>query len=272
MSIKSLQDYTYVSKYARFNAKHKRRETWSEAVDRVKEMHLPEVSECWRDEIEWAFDLVKQKRVLGSQRAAQFGGSPIEQKNARIYNCCVSFCDRIRMFQETFWLLLCGCGTGFSVQHHHIAKLHPVSPITACPSGSSRRKPLLIPDSIEGWSDALSILLATYMPHPEFADWEACDVESDYSQIRKAGSVLASGVGKAPGHEPLKRSLEIIRTMLDTLVSDGHERLRPIDAYDIIMHASDAVLSGGVRRSAYDLLVQPRRRVDGECQNWQLVR
>lgn len=246
MSIKALQDYTYVSKYARYNKKARRRETWSEAVDRVKEMHLrkyPHVA----DEIEWAFDLVKHKRVLGSQRALQFGGSPIEQKNARIYNCCVSFCDRVRMFQETFWLLLCGCGTGFSVQKHHVAKLPDFFDLS---SDKRTKRTFIIPDSIEGWSDALGILLATYMPHEEFPDWGGYEVNFDYSEIRKAGSVLASGVGKAPGPEPLRRSLEIIRTLMDKRVSEGHAGLRSIDAYDIIMHASDAVLSGGVRRSA----------------------
>lgn len=251
MSIKALQDYTYVSKYARFNTKEHRRETWVEAVDRVKEMHLrkfPQVSE----DIEWAFDLCKQKRALGSQRALQFGGKPIEQKNARMYNCCVSFCDRIRFFQETFWLLLCGCGTGFSVQKHHIDKLpafyaHRTSGLTH--PKSHKKKKYLIPDSIEGWADALGILLATYMPHPDFPEWEGCDVSFDYSNIRAAGSILASGVGKAPGPEPLRRSLEIIRALLNDRCKK-FDRLRPIDAYDIVMHASDAVLSGGVRRSA----------------------
>ena len=122
MSIRALQDYTYYSKYARYNDKEKRRETWNEAVDRVFAMHLEKYPQC-AEEIEWCIDLVKSKKVLGSQRALQFGGKPIKKKNARLYNCTVSFCDRIRFFQECFWLLLCGCGTGFSVQKHHIANL-----------------------------------------------------------------------------------------------------------------------------------------------------
>ncbi len=40
MSVKALQEYTFVSKYARYNKSKKRRETWEEAVDRVKRMHL----------------------------------------------------------------------------------------------------------------------------------------------------------------------------------------------------------------------------------------
>ena len=247
MSIKALQEYTYVSRYARFNVKEKRRETWNEAVDRVMQMHIrkfPHMAEV----IKSAFEKVEQKLVLGSQRALQFGGNPIEQKNARMYNCCVSFCDRIRFFQETFWLLLCGCGTGFSVQKHHIEKL-PDFHESRIKKQVHEKRVHVVPDSIEGWSDALGILLATYFPHEEFSDWYGCDVEFDLSQIRPAGAVLASGVGKAPGPEPLRRSLEIIRELLNDRCMKFH-RMRSIDAYDIVMHASDAVLSGGVRRSA----------------------
>lgn len=247
MSIKALQEYTYVSRYARFNEKQKRRETWNEAVDRVMQMHIRKFPHMTSD-IEWAFEKVKQKLVLGSQRALQFGGRPIEQKNARMYNCCVSFCDRVRFFQETFWLLLCGCGTGFSVQHHHISKL-PDFHKSRTSGLVHENRTHVIPDSIEGWGDALGILLATYMPNEEFPEWYGCDVKFDFSQIRPAGAVLASGVGKAPGPEPLRRSLEIIRNLLDDRCK-LFNRLRSIDAYDIVMHASDAVLSGGVRRSA----------------------
>jgi len=251
MSIKALQDYTYVSKYARFNADQRRRESWTEAVERVKNMHLRKYPQV-ENEIEWAFEQVRNKRVLGSQRALQFGGLPIERKNARMYNCCVSYCDRMRFFQECFWLLLCGCGTGFSVQRHHIAKLPEFSKVIL----SKGKKTFVIPDTIEGWADALGILLATYLPHAQYPEWEGYEVAFDYSRIRPAGSDLASGVGKAPGPEPLKRSLEIIRRLLNQR-SKEYARLRPIDAYDICMHASDAVLSGGVRRSATICLFSP---------------
>lgn len=244
MSIKALQEYTYVSRYARYNPEEKRREIWNEAIDRVCNMHISKFPQV-EDEIVSAFEMSKIKRVLGSQRALQFGGIPILKKNARIYNCIASYCDRPRFFQECFWLLLCGCGTGFSVQKHHIAKLPDFHSIKL-----GKKKEFVIPDTIEGWADALGILIASYMPHAEFEDWAGYDVEFDFSEIRPAGSVLASGVGKAPGPEPLRRSLNVIKGLLENLVNVGFERLRPIDAYDIIMHASDAVLSGGVRRSA----------------------
>ncbi len=248
MSIKALQDYTYYSKCARYNKSEKRRETWAEAVDRVKNMHLKKFPQV-QEEIEWAFEQSKQKRVLGSQRALQFGGTPIERKNARLYNCTSSYCDRPRFFQECFWLLLCGCGTGFSVQKHHVAKI-PDFHNSRIEGNSKGTKIYQIPDTIEGWADALGVLISTYLPNSEFSEWYGYDVEFDYSLIRPAGSYLSSGVGKAPGAEPLKRSLNIIQEMLDKRIKSGFKRLRTIDAYDIVMHASDAVLAGGVRRSA----------------------
>ena len=258
MSISALQDYTFVSKYARYMPGQKRRETWNEAVERVRGMHIKKYPQI-TDEITWAFDQVKQKRVLGSQRALQFGGDPILKKNARIYNCIASYCDRLRFFQECFWLLLCGCGTGFSVQKHHVAKLPPFSPncLHNIRKNVRGKKVYVIPDSIEGWSDSLGVLLGSYFGTGDFPEYDGYEVVFDCSLIRPEGAPLRSSSGKAPGPVPLKRALEKVREVLDRCVKAGQLKLRPIDAYDIVMHTSDAVLSGGVRRSATICLFSP---------------
>jgi ribonucleoside-triphosphate reductase len=247
-ALQELQNYTFVSKYARWIEDKNRRETWKEAVERVKNMmhtQYPKVKE----EIDWAYDMMYKKKVLGSQRALQFGGDPILKRHAKIYNCTSSYCDRLRFFQECFWLLLCGSGTGFSVQKHHVSKLPTLE--HDVPNNNEGIK-YVIEDSIEGWADALGVLLSSYFSKPieEFKIYKNTYVVFDYSNIRPKGSSLASGVGKAPGFEPLQNGLEKIRTLLDRCVTNGQKKLRPIDAYDIVMHSSDAVLSGGVRRSA----------------------
>jgi len=248
-ALQELQNYTFVSKYARWLSDQNRRETWKEAVDRVREMmHSRYDTFGISEEIDWAYDMMYKKKVLGSQRALQFGGDPILKRHAKIYNCTASYCDRLRFFQECFWLLLCGSGTGFSVQKHHVAKLpsleHEVE------KGQSTK--YVIDDSIEGWSNALGVLLSSYFSKPveEFKQYKNSHISFDYSNIRPKGAALASGVGKAPGYEPLANGLEKIRTLLDRCLANGQKKLRPIDAYDIVMHSSDAVLSGGVRRSA----------------------
>ncbi|MDA3961697.1 MAG: hypothetical protein PF961_12975 [Planctomycetota bacterium] len=255
MTIAQLQDYVFTSKYSRYRADMKRRETWDEATDRVIDMHRQYFASKGleiEDLLEICADAMREKLVLGSQRALQFGGSPILNKHARIYNCTTSYCDRPRFFQEALWLLLCGCGVGFSVQWHHISKL----PNIAHPTGEE--VVFAIPDTIEGWADALGALLSSYFtseqPYPEYAGKY---ISFDYSEIRPKGAPIASGTGRAPGPEPLKRSIEVIRQVLEDCCKRHQDRMRPIDAYDILMHASDAVLSGGVRRSATICMFSP---------------
>ena len=248
-ALQELQNYTFVSKYARWLEDKNRRETWKEAVDRVRAMmHTQYDTFGIAEDIDWAYDIMYKKKVLGSQRALQFGGDPILKRNAKIYNCTASYCDRLRFFQECFWLLLCGSGTGFSVQKHHVAKL----PTLEHELENNQAIKYVIDDSIEGWANALGVLLSSYFSKPveEFKQYKNSHIVFDYSNIRPKGSSLASGVGKAPGYEPLANGLEKIRALLDRCISNGQKKLRSIDAYDIVMHSSDAVLSGGVRRSA----------------------
>ena len=258
MSVRELSDYTFSAKYARWIPEKKRRETWRESVDRVMEMMYDKYPEVNGD-IEWAYDMMFKKRVLGSQRALQFGGKPIFKHNARIYNCISSYCDRLRFFQECMYLLLCGCGTGFSIQTHHIKKLPQFVPIS-----KKSNKKFVVEDSIEGWSDAIGVLISSYFDQDElFPEYTGKSVQFDFSNIRPAGSYLSSSSGKAPGPEPLKKALTNVRKILDRAIkncefcSDELRRLTSVEAYDIVMHSADAVISGGVRRSATICLFSP---------------
>lgn len=261
MSQAALQEYIRVSKYSRFVPGLKRRENWDEQVSRVMNMHrekyknlLPEIEA----DIKFAEDLFLRKRILGSQRALQFGGQPILKKHERMYNCGFTYCDRPKFFQEYMYLLLCGVGVGFSVQTHHVAKMQPIK------APSKIKKSFVIPDSIEGWADAVGVLMSAYFikdnPFPEYIDRT---VEFDYSQIRPKGAKLSHGA-KAPGPEPLQRAIETVRKVLNDVVLT-HESiktslftyLRPIHCYDINMHLADAVISGGHRRSATIALFTP---------------
>jgi ribonucleoside-triphosphate reductase len=254
MSIKSLMDYSFVSKYARWIPEKSRRETWRESVDRVMNMMYDQYPEVNGD-ISWAYNMMYKKRVLGSQRALQFGGKPIFKHNARMYNCIASYIDRVRFFQECMYLLLCGCGTGFSVQKHHIDKLPDLV------DKKSGIKKFVIPDSIEGWSDAIGVLVSSYFNQTDlFPEYTGKNINFDFSEIRAAGSFLSSSSGKAPGPEPLKKALANVKKVLDGAVKRSESspnKLKPIEAYDVVMHSADAVISGGVRRSATICLFSP---------------
>ena len=161
MSLNTLQEYTRIAKYAKYLPEQKRRETWNEQVTRVFEMHREYFAEYpdvvpFIDEAETG---VRNKEILGSQRILQFGGAPILKHNARVYNCAFGHINRPRAFQELMYLLLCGSGVGFSVQKHHVAQL----PLIAPRSSILPEKTFVVPDKIEGWADAIGVLIASYL-------------------------------------------------------------------------------------------------------------
>jgi ribonucleoside-diphosphate reductase alpha chain len=266
MSIQALQNYTFVSRYARYDARKRRRESWDETIKRVKGMHLRRYPTA-AEEIEAVFELVRQKKVLGSQRALQFGGAPIEVNHARLYNCCASFCDRPRFFQEAFWLLLCGCGIGFSVQKHHVARL----PRLRTDSGRRPHRTFVVADTIESWSDALGALLSSYFEDPVFPEYAGCKVLFDY-RFPEAEESVPIGVdsGKPPEAALLHQALLAIGKLLEYCRERRQDRLRPIDAYDILMHASQAVRVGGIRRSASICVFSPddQELLTAKTGNW----
>lgn len=229
----AMSSYIHAAKYARFRPDLGRRETFEESVARVEAMHVARFPQ-FVDQICSAFEFVRDRKVLPSMRSMQFGGPPCEQHNARVYNCSFTLVNRPEVFQETFYLLLCGAGVGYSVQLHHVAELPPV--------GVVDRHEVLhhhVEDSIEGWADALGALIESHMESGPF-------VEFDYSSVRHEGASLSSG-GKAPGHIPLRVALEKIRVLLQK--AQGR-KLRPIEAHDLMCLLADAVLAGGRRRSA----------------------
>jgi ribonucleoside-diphosphate reductase alpha chain len=220
-------------KYAKFIPAKNRRETWQELVTRNKEMHQAKFPKL-TDEIEEAYKLVYDKKVLPSMRSLQFAGKPIELNNARIFNCSFLPINDWRSFSEIMFLLLSGCGVGYSVQTHHVDQLPEITVPT-------KHKRYLIGDSIEGWADAVRMLCKAYFtgaPLPLF----------DYRDIRPKGAQLITVGGKAPGPEPLKECLFNLQKVFDR--KQNGERLTSVEAHDMACHIADAVLSGGIRRAA----------------------
>lgn len=226
-------------------------ETWEESVERVMNMHRQKYASVMTPELEeyiaFAEQAYKDKAVLGAQRALQFGGEQLFKHEARMYNCSVSHCDRATFFQECMYLLLCGCGVGFSVQSHHIAKLPQVHK-----RYEKKVKVFQVPDTIEGWADAFGVLFSSYfVDGGSFPEYKGCQVHFDFNKIRPKGSLISGGF-KAPGPDGLRSALVKCEALLEALVEAKTEAVSvpTITAYDFVMHMSDAVLSGGVRRSA----------------------
>jgi ribonucleoside-diphosphate reductase alpha chain len=220
-------------KYAKFVPAKNRRETWQELVTRNKEMHQAKFPKL-HNEIEEAYKLVYDKKVLPSMRSLQFAGKPIELNNARIFNCSFLPLDDWRSFSEIMFLLLSGCGVGYSVQTHHIEQLPEIKVPT-------KHKRYLVGDSIEGWADAVRMLCKAYFtgaPLPLF----------DFRDIRPKGAQLITVGGKAPGPEPLKECLFNLGKIFER--KQNGDRISSVEAHDMACHIADAVLSGGIRRAA----------------------
>jgi ribonucleoside-diphosphate reductase alpha chain len=237
ISNKILSDITVYMKYAKYIPELNRRETWEELVTRNKNMHIKKYPDL-AESIEEAYKLVYEKKVLPSMRSLQFGGKPIEISPNRVYNCAYLPIDSTECFHEIMFLLLGGTGVGYSVQRHHVDKLPAVNQ-----PYSKRTRRHLIGDSIEGWADAIKILITSYM-----GSKRSSKIVFDYSDIRPKGAQLVTSGGKAPGPQPLKECIVKVQGILQD-VEDG-DHLTTLQAHDIVCHIADAVLAGGIRRAA----------------------
>lgn len=246
--LSEISNYIFTNKYARYNEDAERRETWEETVARLEAMHLKRfksLSKADLKKIAWAFDMVREKNVVPSMRSLQFGGKAIEAHNARIYNCAVRHVDSLRSFAEIFYLLLCGCGVGIGLSRFFLNRLPNL--VTA-EDKTGTVLTYVVEDTVEGWADSVEALLNCYFRNTPYTGRK---IVFDYSRIRKKGAPLKTGGGKAPGYKGLKNCHSKIKAHLDHIIEYHNlNRLRSVDAYDILMHTSDAVLSGGIRRSA----------------------
>ena len=235
-TIEILSDITVHMKYAKYKPELLRRESWLEIVERNMNMHIKTYPDLEEDIVNVYDHFVLTKKILPSMRSMQFGGKPVEISPNRVYNCAYMPIDSYFAFSEAMFLLLGGTGVGYSVQRHHVEQL----PELKMPNANRQRR-YLIADSIEGWADAVKILMECYMgirtSTPIF----------DYSDIRPKGSILRTSGGKAPGPQPLRECLVKIEGILQKC---GDNQLNAIMCHDIMCHVADAVLSGGIRRAA----------------------
>ena len=205
-SNKILSEITIFNKYAKYNPDLKRRETWDEICNRYELMMISKYPNL-QSEITNSMEFVRSKRVLPSMRAMQFAGTPIFKNESRIYNCAYLPVDDYRAFNESMFLLLGGTGVGFSVQKHHIDKLPPISKPT-------KEKKYMIADSLEGWADAIKVLVKSYFGYNQYKP------KFNYTDIRNKGMRLITAGGKAPGPEPLKIALTHLEAIFERKQND----------------------------------------------------
>jgi ribonucleoside-triphosphate reductase len=266
---KFLSDLKLHSDYFKWLESKGRYETWEDACENIIDGHRKKYEKYSKDievYLNSALESMKEQSVLASQRNLQYRYEQIMKHNTRMFNCTSGHIARNRVFQEIFYLALSGCGFGGGLSIPFVNNLSLIQKRTL------GAKTFVIEDSIEGWADSLGALMSSYFvdeqPFPEYAGYE---LKFDYSQIREKGSFISGGF-RAPGHDGLKQSLEKIEQLIEKWITTEGNKIRPILAFDVICHSADAVLSGGVRRSALNMIVDPNddEMIHAKTGNWRM--
>lgn len=230
-----IQQFQFYDKYARFNNILGRRETWIETVDRAVD-YLTELSENKLPETEYARirQFILEMKSSPSMRLLAMAGPAARRQNIAIYNCSYLPLDSIDSFVEELIIAMAGCGVGFSVEKKYVDQLQDVAE-------QYGEDPFyfIVGDSTEAWAEAFRFGLTSW--------FAGNDVIFDYSNVRPAGTPLKIKGGRASGPQPLKDMMDFVRK---TILARQGKKLRPIDAHDIACKVGEAIVSGGVRRTA----------------------
>lgn len=237
-----LQEYQFISKYARWNKEQGRRETWEEAVQRVV-TYLSDIVEKHTDTRldyftqEKLYYAILHEDIAPSMRLFAMAGEAAEANGLSIYNCSFLPVDSLFSFCEALALSMSGTGVGFSVEEAHVNKLPPL-----VIDGDREVVYLTVEDSTKGWVLALESFLSGI--------WQDKEVIVDFSLVRPQGAILKTKGGRASGAAPLKRLFSLIEKVAGKARSEGRTQITPLEAHDIMCSVGACAISGGVRRSA----------------------
>jgi ribonucleoside-diphosphate reductase alpha chain len=228
--------FQFLDKYARWNEAEFRRETWRECCGRVLGFFRkqPQLAAVTEEEWQLLEDAMYRHRASPAMRVVQMAGPSLDRCQSGAFNCCYVACDDLQAFVETLYLLMQGCGVGYSVESEYVDKLPRVRKQKG---GPARR--WVIADSTEGWCDAFREGLHAWVSGE--------DIDYDYSLIRPYGARLKTKGGRASGPEPLRQLLTFARKVI---LNRQGRRLTPRDCHDILCVTGKIVQVGGVRRAS----------------------
>ncbi len=231
----ALGQFVYYRSYSRWIDAESRRETWIETVDRYIGFMKENLGNKLKDaEYKEVREAILKQEAMPSMRLLQFAGKAARSTNVCAYNCSFTAPESFQDLAEIMYISMCGTGSGWAVESTNVEKFPQILMQTG-----DKLPTHVIPDSKEGWADALTIGMKT---------WAAGkDIDFDFSQLRAEGTRLKTMGGKSSGPAPLQRLLSFTRQVM--LTRQG-KRLRALDLHDIICMIGDCVVSGGVRRSA----------------------
>jgi ribonucleoside-diphosphate reductase alpha chain len=232
-----LQYYQFISKFARWRDEDNRRETWREANDRVFDWFatLPQYQFLNSDEVSWLRQMMYTMKASPALRVLQMAGPALARCHTGCFNCTYHPISDWFSFAELLYLLMQGCGAGFSVETDYVSEL---------PRIAKQKKPavvhqFVIPDATEGWCDALMFGITRW------AIGE--DVEFIFDLLRSAGTRLKTKGGVSSGPGPLKELLSFVRS---TFLGAQGRQLTDLEVHDICCMEGKIVQVGGVRRAS----------------------
>ena len=233
------ENFIAISRYARWIPTENRRETWGETVDRYFDFmvgHLNKEHSYVPDPalVNELKSEVFNRNVMPSMRSVMTAGDALNRDNVAGYNCSFLPVDSLRSFDEAMYILMCGTGVGFSVEHVYVDKMPVVNE-----HFEKSDTVIVVGDSKAGWAKALRELLALL--------WQGQIPTWDVSQVRPAGARLKTFGGRASGPAPL---VSLFEFAIKTVQGAAGRKLKSIEAHDIMCKIGEVVVVGGVRRSA----------------------
>lgn len=258
------QKQTHLTKYSRWDDMLERRETWPETVFRYMSFMINHVAQMGyvlpeETQIE-LYEAILNLEVMPSMRAMMTAGKALELDNAAAYNCAYAPVDRLVTHAEGFYLSMCSCGVGFSVERQFTGQLPPLpSSLVDCD------KVIVVPDTRIGWVESymefLETLFSGFIPK-----W-------DTSKVRPMGARLKTFGGRSSGPGPLEDLFRHAISVMRAAVDDEMDRLSSLDNHDLMTKMADVAVSGGVRRAAMISLSNPsdERMRDAKTGNWWLT-
>lgn len=236
-------------------------ETWGQTVDRSishqrwlwERAQSSSLSFGQLDELEELRELMLARKVSMAGRTLWLGGTPLSRsREASMFNCAFLRVQTVYDIVDSMWLLLNGCGVGFSPVIGTLNGFSAVIPkisfvrSTKGPDARGREEntesfqngiwTITVGDSAEAWAKALGKVVA--------GKHRAAELVFDTSEIRGAGARLNGYGWISAGDGPLVKAIESICGVMNRRAGCLLSRIDILD----IMNWMGTILS--TRRSA----------------------
>lgn len=252
--------FTYLRTYARRhddNDANSTIESWEECITRVVLASNSQLNVGFtEDELKEIFSLMYNLKCSVAGRFLwQLGTKSIDRTGLlSLQNCAyVTVDEPIKPFTWVMNFLMLGAGCGYRVLPEDVAKIPPVKYVLITRKETNDAD-YIVPDSREGWIKLLGRVLKAHFYSGKSFNYSCVLLRSKGAPIKGFG-------GLASGPEVLCDGISGITKILN---SRAGQKLRPIDALDIMNIIGQVVVSGNVRRSAQICL--------GDCKDIEYLR